>query len=279
MIEIDEYRKKVDQTVAYLEGKTTEPPSVAIVLGSGLAGLTDSIENKQIIPYGEIPNFPQSTVPGHPGNLIFGDLGGKSVAVLQGRLHFYEGYSTRELTFPVRVLSLLGAKLLVVTNAAGGLNTAFEPGTIMIIRDHLNFINDNPLRGPNIDEWGPRFPDLSEPYDLKLIDTALACAARLNLDNVTSGTYAAIPGPSLETPAETRFLKNSGADGVGMSSVPEVIVGKHAGMRVLGISAVANVNDPDNFKPILLEDILSMSEQIEPALQKLVTKVLAEITL
>jgi len=277
MVDIEEYRTKVNETVAYLEGKITDPPSVAIVLGTGLAGLTDSIENKQIIPYREIPNFPQSTVAGHPGNLIFGQLSGKTVGVLQGRFHFYEGYSTKELTFPVRVLSLLGANLLVVTNAAGGLNTSYLPGTIMIISDHLNFIHENPLRGPNIDEWGPRFPDLSEPYDLKLVDTALACAEKLQIDNVTSGVYAAIPGPSLETPAETRFLKNCGADSVGMSSVPEVIVAKHAGMRVLGISAVANVNDPDNFKPILLEDILAMSRQIEPQLQRLVKEVLAEI--
>ena len=277
MVDIEEYQTKVNETVAYLEGKITAPPSVAIVLGTGLAGLTDSIENKQIIPYREIPNFPQSTVPGHPGNLIFGQLSGKTVGVLQGRFHFYEGYSTKELTFPVRVLSLLGANLLVVTNAAGGLNTSYLPGTIMIISDHLNFIHENPLRGPNIDEWGPRFPDLSEPYDLKLVDTALACAEKLQIENVTSGVYAAIPGPSLETPAETRFLKNCGADSVGMSSVPEVIVAKHAGMRVLGISAVANVNDPDNFKPILLEDILAMSRQIEPQLQRLVKEVLAEI--
>ena len=277
MVDIEEYQTKVNETVAYLEGKITDPPSVAIVLGTGLAGLTDSIENRQIIPYREIPNFPQSTVPGHPGNLIFGQLSGKRVAALQGRLHFYEGYSTKELTFPVRVLSLLGANLLVVTNAAGGLNTSFALGTIMIIRDHLNFIAENPLRGPNIDEWGPRFPDLSEPYDLKLVDTALACAEKLQIDNVTSGVYAAIPGPSLETPAETRFLKNCGADGVGMSSVPEVIVARHAGMRVLGISAVANVNDPDNFKPILLEDILAMSRQIEPQMQRLIKEVLAEI--
>ena len=277
MVDIEEYRTKVNETVAYLEGKITAPPSVAIVLGTGLAGLTDSIENKQIIPYREIPNFPQSTVPGHPGNLIFGQLSGKTVGVLQGRFHFYEGYSTKELTFPVRVLSLLGANLLVVTNAAGGLNTSYLPGTIMIISDHLNFIHENPLRGPNIDEWGPCFPDLSEPYDLKLVDTALACAEKLQIENVTSGVYAAIPGPSLETPAETRFLKNCGADGVGMSSVPEVIVARHAGMRVLGISAVANVNDPDNFQPILLEDILAMSRQIEPQMQRLVKEVLAEI--
>jgi purine-nucleoside phosphorylase len=277
MIDIKEYRTKVDETVAYLEGRISGPPSVAIVLGTGLAGLTDSIENKQIIPYGEIPNFPQSTVEGHPGNLIFGQLSGRTVGALQGRFHFYEGYSTKELTFPIRVLSQLGAKILVVTNAAGGLNTSFAPGTIMIIRDHLNFIPENPLRGPNIDEWGPRFPDLSEPYDLKLVDTALACAQKLQIDNITSGVYAAIPGPSLETPAETRFLKNCGADGVGMSSVPEVIVAKHAGMRVLGVSAVANVNDPDNFKPILLEDILAMSQRIEPQMQRLVKEVLAEV--
>jgi purine-nucleoside phosphorylase len=199
------------------------------------------------------------------------------VAVLQGRFHYYEGYSTKELTFPLRALSLLGTEILVVTNAAGGLDTRFSPGTIMVIRDHLNFIPDNPLRGENIEAWGPRFPDLSEPYDRNLIDVTMQCAKKLKLANVTKGVYVAIPGPSLETPAETRFLRNAGADAVGMSSVPEVIVAKHAGMKVLGLSAVANVNDPDNFAPILLDEIIQAAQKIEPDLQQLIREVLRTI--
>jgi purine-nucleoside phosphorylase len=162
----------------------------------------------------------------------------------------------------------------VVTNAAGGLDTNFTPGTIMIIRDHLNFIGENPLRGENVDAWGPRFPDLSEPYDRKLIDATMQYAEKLHLANVTTGTYVAIPGPSLETPAETKFLRDAGADAVGMSSVPEVILAKHAGMKVLGLSAVANVNDPDNFSPILLDDIIKAAQEIEPRLQELIKEVL-----
>jgi purine-nucleoside phosphorylase len=165
----------------------------------------------------------------------------------------------------------------VVTNTAGGLDPDYVPGTIMVIRDHLNFIGDNPLRGANIDAWGPRFPDLSEPYDKKLIETTLQCAEKLQLHQVTTGVYAAIPGPSLETPAETRFLRNAGGNAVGMSSVPEVIVAKHASMRVLGLSAVANINDPDNFAPILIHDIIEAAQEIEPALQQLITEVLKTV--
>ena len=277
MISIKEHKYKVDETVSFLKGKIKREPSVVIILGTGLGGLADNIEIDTLLPYENIPHFPRSTVPSHQGNLIFGELSGKDVAVLQGRFHYYEGYSTRELTFPLRTLSLLGAETLVITNASGGLDTSFSPGTIMVISDHLNFIGENPLRGQNIDAWGPRFPDLSEPYDRKLIDAALQCAEILNMPNVTTGVYVAIPGPSLETPAETRFLRGAGADAVGMSSAPEVIVAKHAGMRVLGLSAVANVNDPDNFVPILLDDIIKAAQEIEPDLQALIKEVLSAI--
>jgi len=274
MINIADYKNSVEETVNFLKARIKNEPEVVIILGTGLGGLIKSMTVETRFPYEEIPNFPRATVPGHRGNLIFGDLSGKNIAVLQGRFHFYEGYSTRELTFPLRVLSLLGSKILILTNAAGGLDTSLSPGAIMVIRDHLNFIWENPLRGPNVEEWGPRFPDLSEPYDRNLIETALQCAEKLHLDNITTGVYAAIPGPSLETPAETRFLRNAGADGVGMSSVPEVIVARHAGMKVLGLSALANINDPDNFFPILLDDVIKAAEAIEPDLQKLIREVL-----
>ena len=277
MISIEDYKKRVDDTVSFLKEKMKQAPSVVIILGTGLGGLVDSIEVDTLLPYEKIPNFPRSTVEGHRGNLILGKLNGKDVAVLQGRFHYYEGYSTRELTFPLRVLSLLGAETLIVTNTAGGLDTGFNPGTIMAIRDHLNFIGENPLRGENVDAWGPRFPDLSEPYDTELLDITMQCAEKLHMTNVTTGVYVAIPGPSLETPAETRFLKNAGADAVGMSSVPEVIVAKHAGMKVLGLSAVANVNDPDNFIPILLDDIIKAAQEIEPGLQELIKEILRAI--
>jgi len=277
MISIEDYKYKVDETVSFLKEKMKRAPSVVIILGTGLGGLIDSIEIDTLLPYEEIPHFPRSTVEGHQGNLIFGNLNGKSVAVLQGRFHYYEGYSTRELTFPLRTLSLLGAKTLVVTNAAGGLDPGLVPGTIMVIRDHLNFIGENPLRGENVDAWGVRFPDLSEPYDRKLIAVTLQCAEKLHMTNVTTGVYVAIPGPSLETPAETRFLRLAGADAVGMSSVPEVIVAKHAGMKVLGLSAVANINDPDNFIPIMLDDIIKAAQKIEPDMQELIKEVLSVI--
>ena len=277
MISIEDHKNKVDETVSFLKEKMKRAPSVVIILGTGLGGLIDSIEIDTLLPYEEIPHFPRSTVEGHQGNLIFGNLNGKNVAVLQGRFHYYEGYSTRELTFPIRTLSLLGAKTLVVTNAAGGLDPGFVPGTIMVIRDHLNFIGENPLRGENVDAWGGRFPDLSEPYDRKLIAVTQQCAEKLHMTNVTTGVYVAIPGPSLETPAETRFLRLAGADAVGMSSVPEVIVAKHAGMKVLGLSAVANINDPDNFIPIMLDDIIKAAQKIEPDMQELIKEVLSVI--
>jgi purine-nucleoside phosphorylase len=277
MMSIEDYKNKVEDAVGFLKGEIKRNPSVVIILGTGLGGLIDSIEIDTLLPYEQVPHYPLSTVPGHQGNLIFGKLSGKYVAVLQGRFHYYEGYSTSELTFPLRTLSLLGAETLVVTNTAGGLDTGFIPGTIMVIRDHLNFIGQNPLRGMNVDAWGPRFPDLSEPYDKKLIETTMLCAEKLHLTNVTTGIYVAIPGPSLETPAETKFLRSAGADAVGMSSVPEVIVAKHAGMRVLGLSAVANVNDPDNFTPVLLDDIIRTAQEIEPGLQELIKEVLRTI--
>jgi len=274
---MENFKQRVDEAVGFLREKMVEPPEVVLVLGTGLSGLGEQIESPVVLPYGGIPNFPKATVASHAGNLIFGRLCDRPVAVLQGRFHYYEGYSARELTMPIRVLALLGAKTLIVSNSAGGLNPAFAPGTVMVVRDHLNFIPDNPLRGPNVDTWGPRFPDLSAPYDRSLIDTTLACAAREQIGQVATGVYVAIPGPSLETPAETRYLRQCGADAVGMSTVPEVIVAIHAGMRVLGLSVVANVNDPDNLKPIILEEIIEETKRAEDRLSRLLLAVLPEI--
>ncbi len=277
MIDIALHKQQVEETVAFLQERICRKPEIVIVLGTGLSGLVDCLDVDVVFSCGDIPHFPVSTVESHAGNLVFGKLNGKAVAILQGRFHYYEGYSARQVAFPVRVLSLLGAGILLATNAAGGLNPSFEPGSIMIVEDHLNFIPDNPLRGPNVAEWGPRFPDLSEPYDKKLIAVARKCAAELGLQRVESGVYAAIAGPSLETPAETRFLRSNGADAVGMSSVPEIIVAIHAGMKVLCLSVIANVNDPDNFQPITLEDIVRKAGEAGPALLVLIKEILAEL--
>lgn len=277
MDEIGDYRRRVDETVSFFKGLLPVRPEVVLMLGTGLGGLAEHINKNLVLPYADIPNFPRSTVASHAGNLVVGTLCGHRVVVFQGRFHYYEGYSTRELTFPVRVFSLLGASALIVSNAAGGLNPDFKPGTLMVIRDHINLIPENPLRGPNIDEWGPRFPDLSAPYDATLISKAFSCADTLGMENVAGGVYVAIPGPSLETPAETRYLRNCGADAVGMSTVPEVIVAKHAGMRVLGISVVSNVNDPDNFQPIILEEIIAKTREAEADFLRLLLAILEQL--
>ncbi len=271
------YREQVNETVNFLDKKLPGAPDIIIILGTGLGALADSIENSISLDYEEIPHFPRSTVTSHAGRLIFGELAGKQVAVLQGRFHYYEGYSTRQITFPLRVLSLLGARFLLVSNAAGGLDPSMQPGTLMVIEDHLNFIPENPLRGTNIEEWGPRFPDLSQAYDRSLQELAQQCGEELNIDRLASGVYVAIAGPSLETPAETRYLRNCGADAVGMSTVPEVIVAVHAGLRTLGIAMVANVNDPDNFQPILIDDILVEAKKAEGDFVRLIAEVVRRI--
>lgn len=271
------YREKVEHAVSYIEKQTEFSPDIVIILGTGLGALADSVEVEWSCDYADIPGFPKSTVQSHVGKLIFGTISGKRVAVLQGRFHFYEGYSTKEITFPVRVLSLLGAQFLFVANASGGLDTTFEPGTLMVISDHLNFIPENPLRGLNIDDWGIRFPDLSKAYDEELQQIVLNSAKEIGVKKVRQGVYVAIPGPSLETPAETRYLRNCGADAVGMSTVPEVIVGVHAGLRVLGVAMVSNVNDPDHFKPILIDDILREAKKAEQEFVRLMTTVIGKV--
>jgi len=272
------YVERVNECARFLRQRLAgSAPQTAIQLGTGLGGLADHIDTELVINYSDLPHFPRSTVTSHRGQLIVGTIGGHRVVGLSGRFHYYEGYTTREVTFPIRVLQMLGLRRLIITNAAGGLNTLFRPGTIMVMRDHLNFLGENPLRGPNVDEWGPRFPDLSEPYHPGLARLALDCADRCGIDNVVTGVYVCIPGPSLETPAETRWLRQCGADAVGMSSVPEVIVARHGGIDVLGLSAIANVNDPDNFMPIRLEDIIEQAAAAEPRLERLVVEVIGSL--
>ncbi len=271
------YRQQVEEAVVFLRSRLEARPEILIQLGTGLGGLVDALQDGTVIGYGEIPNFPHATVTSHAGNLVCGTLAGKAVAILQGRFHYYEGYSAREVGFPIRVLSLLGAETFIVTNASGGLNTSWSPGTVMVFADHIYQLPDNPLRGANVDDWGPRFPDCSNPYDPALQKLALQAARKLGFAGLVSGTYVCIPGPSLETRAETRLLRQSGADAVGMSSIPEVLTAIHGGLRILGLSVVANVNDPDNFTPILLQDIVRAAGEAEPRLQELILAIVQEL--
>lgn len=265
----DLYFRKVEETYLYLQKLAPFSPEIIITLGTGLSGLAERVEKHLVLPYKEIPNFPISTVETHVGELIFGVLSGKRVALLRGRFHYYEGYSAKEVTFPIRVLSLFRPWLYIVSNASGGLNLDFRSGDIMLIKDHINLIPDNPLRGPNVDAWGPRFPDMSQAYDKALRELFKAIAREIG-EEVREGVYVGVPGPSLETPAETRFLRLIGADAVGMSTVLEVITAIHAGLKVLGISVISNVNDPDNFRPILFEEVVEVSQSVEKRLGRLI---------
>jgi purine-nucleoside phosphorylase len=264
---------KVKESVAFLEGKTQLRPNIAIVLGTGLGGLADKIESAAVIPYKKIPHFPVSTVVSHEGRLIFGSLGGKTVVVKQGRFHFYEGYEPKEITFPLRVMAAMGVKTLLISNAAGGLDLSYQAGDLMLIRDHINLTGQNPLRGDNLEEWGPRFPDMTEPYSRELIGLAEKAAVDLGI-KIHRGVYVGVPGPSMETAAETRFLRIIGADAVGMSTIPEVIVAAHAGLRVLGLSVITNVNDPDNYQPAPLEQVIATAKGAESTLVRLVEEIL-----
>lgn len=275
---IAEYVEQVNQAALFLKNFVSSSPQIAIQLGTGLGGLVHQVDAEHTLDYSDIPFFPRSTVSSHQGRLIIGLLNNVPVIILSGRFHYYEGYSTKEVTFPIRVLRALGIQTLIITNAAGGLNPLFLPGTIMVMRDHLNFLGENPLRGPNVDEWGPRFPDLSEPYDPVLVKAALDGADKRAIKKVVTGTYACIPGPSLETPAETRWLREAGGDAVGMSTVPEVIVAIHGGMKVLGLSVVANVNNPDDMRPIILDEIIQTAAAVEPQLEQLIIEIISRIT-
>jgi purine-nucleoside phosphorylase len=244
-------------------------PEVAIILGTGLGGLTDEIEVQESIPYQEIPGFPLSTVESHAGRLLLGHLRTRRVVVMQGRMHRYEGYSLGQVTLPVRVMHALGARVLLVSSACGGMNPLWGPGDLVLLSDHINLLGDNPLVGPNDERLGPRFPDMSQPYDPEL--RALARAIALELEIVLrEGVYVAVPGPSLETRAEYRMLRGIGADVVGMSTVPEVIVAGHAGLRTLGISIITDQCLPDCLEPANIDRIIETARRAEPSLTALV---------
>jgi purine-nucleoside phosphorylase len=232
--------EKVMESVQYIESKISQKPEIGIILGSGLGNLTDMVENKEYIDYKDIPNFPESTVKGHEGRLVFGTLKGVKVLFMQGRFHYYEGYTMKEVTYPVYVMKKLGIEKLIVTNACGGINTSFEPGTIMLIKDFINLMGTNPLIGSNDERFGPRFPDMSEPYSIELISKAKESALQLEIE-VKEGIYAGFMGPYYETAAEIVMIGRMGADAVGMSTVPETIAANYLGMKVLGIACITNM--------------------------------------
>jgi len=270
---MENYRKNVEEAARCLRERLGDPPAVALVLGTGLGGVAESLENPVSIPYRDIPHYPVSTVESHRGRVLCGKWGRKRVLALQGRFHLYEGYTPLEVTFPVRVLAALGVESLVVSNAAGGLNPLFSAGDLMIIADHINFTGRSPLTGPNVDEWGPRFPDMTEPYCRLLQQRALDAALEESMA-VQRGVYAGVLGPNLETGAETRMLRALGADAVGMSTVMEVIAAVHGGMKVLGVSVISNVNRPDCYEPVTLEDVIASAEKAGEKLMRLVARVL-----
>ncbi|MHB9028071.1 MAG: purine-nucleoside phosphorylase [Candidatus Latescibacterota bacterium] len=251
-------------------------PEVGIVLGTGLGGLAREIEIEAVIPYSDIPGFVVSTVESHSGKLILGTLSGRRVAAMQGRFHYYEGFTMGEITFPVRVIRALGATSLIISNAAGGMNPEFEKGDLVLIRDHINLIGDNPLVGVNEPELGPRFPDMSRPYSLKLMEIARKIAREKNI-TLREGVYVAVAGPSLETAAEYRFLRMIGADMVGMSTVPEDIVAVQMGMDVLGVTIVSDLCIPETLAPVGIEEIIEVCENAEPRLTLLIREVLARM--
>ncbi len=271
-----EIRKKIEETLNFLRKKTNTSPEVGIILGTGLGALVNDIKIEQKIPYDQIPNFPLSTVEFHAGQLIFGQLSGKSIVVMQGRFHFYEGYSMQQITFPVRVMKFLGVQTLIVSNACGGIKADKKPGDIMIMEDHINLLGSNPLIGENDDTLGPRFPDMSEPYSRALIQLTEEVARQEKL-TVKKGVYAAVSGPNLETAAEYKFLRTIGADVVGMSSVPEDIVAVHMGMRVLGLSVVTDACVPEELAPANVPEIIRIARATEPKLTLLIKKIVERL--
>jgi len=270
------YRRVQEAAAALRERLGGFQPQVALILGSGLGGFAAELSDTIEIPYDQVPHFPVSTVEGHAGKWVAGTVEGCPVLCMQGRFHYYEGYSMQEVTFPVRVMGQLDIGTLIVTNAAGGIRRTFQAGDLMLIEDHINWMFNNPLRGPNVDQWGPRFPDMSQAYDRDL----LACAEKVAAENgiaVQRGVYIAVPGPSYETPAEIRAFAKLGADAVGMSTVPEVIVAKHQGMKVLGISCISNMASGILPQPLSHEDVIRTSRQVQNRLTSLVRGVLKEL--
>lgn len=270
-----ELYEQIQEAKATILGRWTGQPQVGIILGTGLGGLVEEIAVEAALDYGDIPHFPVSTAPGHAGRLVCGRLAGKNVVAMEGRFHYYEGYSLQQITLPVRVMKALGCEILIVSNACGGMNPQFAKGDLMMIEDHINLMGDNPLLGKNDERLGPRFPDMCYPYDREL----LALARRIALEEkivLHQGVFVAVPGPNLETRAEYRFLRGVGADVVGMSTIPEVLVGVHSGLRNAGISVITDVCLADALEPVNIDDIIATANAAEKKLRVLVRRLVQE---
>jgi len=270
------YLQKINDAVQFILDKLEWKPEVGIILGTGLGNLVDHIEIKNEIDYKDIPHFPVSTVETHSGVLIFGELGGKNIVAMKGRFHYYEGYDMKEVTFPVRVMKLLGIRQLVVSNAAGGLNPEFEIGDVMIINDHIDLFPENPLRGKNLDSFGLRFPDMSEPYDLGLLEKGIKVAERNGI-NIHQGVYVGVQGPNLETRAEYKYLRTIGADAVGMSTVPEVIVARQMDLPVFALSAITDLCSPEKVKKISIQEVIAAAGIAEPKMMVIIKELMRKL--
>lgn len=267
--------EKVQETVSYIQSRIGEKPEFGVILGSGLGGFTKDIKVELVLPYNEIPNFPVSTVEGHKGALVFGKINGKNVVAMQGRFHFYEGYDMKQVTFPVRVMKFLGVEKLIVSNASGGVNPTYKVGDIVIIYDHINFMPEHPLRGKNDERFGPRFLNMSEPYSRKLIEKAKKIASSFGIE-VKDGIYLGLQGPTFETLAEYRMVKILGADCVGMSTVPEIIVARHMEMECFGVSVITDMGDEHNIESVSHDEVLEAAKKAEPKVRKLIREMIAQ---
>lgn len=272
----DEYRKQIAEAVDYIKANTRIEPQAGVILGTGLGGLVEEIDIEKELPYHNIPHFPVSTVESHEGKLILGYLADKQVMIMQGRFHYYEGYTMPQITFPVRVMGKLGIKTLLISNACGGMNPQYQKGDLMIMDDHINLLGGNPLIGQNLDEYGPRFPDMSEPYSKRLITMAEKIALE-NKIKIQKGVFVAVTGPSLETKAEYRFLRAAGADVVGMSTVPEDTVAVQMGMEVLGISVITDECFPDALKPVSISEVIEAANKAQPKLTLIMKEVIKRL--
>jgi purine-nucleoside phosphorylase len=271
---MSETLKQVQEAAEALREKLPFTPEVGLILGSGLGVMADTLDNPAVIRYGDIPHFPVSTVAGHAGELVAGEIEGKKAVIMKGRFHLYEGYDVKRVTLPIRVMRRLGVRTLVITNAAGGINESFEPGDLMLIRDHINFMFRNPLIGPNDEELGVRFPDMSEPYSARLRELARQAAQAQGI-SLREGVYLGLLGPSYETPAEIRMMRTLGADAVGMSTVPEVIAARHAGLEVLGISCISNMAAGILDQPLSHAEVMETAERVREKFVRLVRGVIA----
>lgn len=273
---MENLKDKIDETVKFIQSKTDFKPEVAIILGSGLGNLVNHIKAECIIPYTEIPNFPQSTVKGHGGNLVLGTLNGKCIVAMQGRFHYYEGYSMVQVTFPVRVMKFLGADTIFISNASGGLNPKYKVGDLMILRDHINLVSDHPLRGRNDESIGPRFPDQHKLYNKDLIQQAMNIAQKQSI-TCHSGIYVGVTGPTFETPAEYKFMHIIGGDAVGMSTVPEVMVANHMGMRIFAISVISDEGNPPEPVQVSHDEVVRAAMAAEPKMTNIIRELLQSL--